>query len=117
VPRYVILHHTGHPAKQDHFDLMLEHQGALRTWVVEDAELSKGRAVQSFDHRLAYVTHEGSVSGGRGEVRRVAGGAFEVVTWEARRIQIRMGDRMLTLATDQAPGEGAAWTLSHETVR
>ncbi|HLG43023.1 MAG TPA: DNA polymerase ligase N-terminal domain-containing protein [Planctomycetota bacterium] len=114
MPRYVLLHHTGHPAKQDHFDLMLEYEGKLRTWVVDDVEVSNGRAVQSFDHRLAYVTHEGSVSGGRGEVRRVAGGEFGVIEWQERRIRIKMGDRIVTLTTDQAPGDGTAWAVTRE---
>jgi hypothetical protein len=114
MPRYVVLHHTGHPEKRTHFDWMLERDGLLRTWIVEDPSLSSGAAIQSFDHRLLYVDHEGPVAGDRGEVRRVASGSYEVLEWDERRIRVRMDGEVVTLATDQPPAEGAVWRLSRE---
>lgn len=114
MPRYVILHHIGHPSKRDHYDWMLERDGRLCTWIVDRPDLAPGRAVQSFDHRLVYIEHEGPVSGDRGEVRRVASGTYEPIEWEERRIRIRLGAKLLTLTTRQVPGEGAEWQLSHD---
>lgn len=76
--RFVVLHHTGFGA--DHFDLMFERSsgGPLETfrspcWPI----LSAVDLVALGDHRNAYLTYEGPVSGNRGEVRRVALGEFE----------------------------------------
>jgi len=113
MPRYVILHHTGSSeGKKDHYDLMLERNGVLKTWIVEDPGLKGGGAVESVDHRLAYVSYEGSVSGGRGSVRRVAAGTFEVLTWQERVIRLRFPDFILTLSIDDNPGDGAVWTVT-----
>src|SRR5436305_12258768 len=60
--RYVILAHD-HPFL--HWDLMLEHDGSLRTWrlatpPVADQDVA---AEELADHRLAYLDYEGPVSG------------------------------------------------------
>ena len=73
--RYVVLHHTGHG--DAHFDLMLEVDpaGPLLTFRLADWPVSVGvDASRLAGHRRAYLTYEGSVSRGRGEVRRVAAG-------------------------------------------
>lgn len=114
MPRYVVLHHTGHPNRQDHYDWMLERDGRLRTWIVDGPHVGPGRAVQSFDHRLVYIEQEGPVSGNRGEVRRVASGIYEALEWGERRIRIRLDGKILTLTTDQAPAEGAEWRIAQE---
>jgi hypothetical protein len=81
--RYVVLHHTA--VVPEHFDLLIHFPEAkalvtLRiltppeTWpeVPPDAQRVP-------DHRLAYLTYEGPVSGGRGHVKRVATGVGEYV--------------------------------------
>jgi proteasome lid subunit RPN8/RPN11 len=95
MPRFVLLFHdcpTSHP-RPSHFDLMLEANGALRTWAIADlprcwratAGLPKSvgasssdnvAAEQLPDHRLAYLDYEGPVSGERGKVTRVDHGTF-----------------------------------------
>jgi hypothetical protein len=80
--RYVVLHHTG-SGDGDHFDLMLEVPGneRLMTWRVM---MPPGRwggdvgAVRIGDHRKAYLSYEGDISGGRGKVRRVEEGMANV---------------------------------------
>ena len=89
--RYALLKHSGHGPL--HFDLLLELEpgSPLATWqlpvdprgaAVEDLE---GRRIQ--DHRPAYLTYEGPVSGGRGHVERPAGGPLEVLSAEADRVE------------------------------
>lgn len=84
--RFVILHHTGWPGHADHYDLMLQvAEGAgdadpvLRTFGSLDDEFphegSRLRQIQ--DHRRAYLSYEGPLSGGRGQVARVDEGELE----------------------------------------
>jgi len=78
--RYVVLWHET-PAdypRPPHFDLMLQAGDALATWAVERWP-GPGETVAAerlADHRRAYLTYEGPVSGDRGTVRRVASGAY-----------------------------------------
>lgn len=74
--RYVVLRHTGIPDR--HFDLMVEpavDAMALVTWRLSTWPLVGVQTVQRLtDHRPAYLTYEGPVSGDRGKVHRVRGG-------------------------------------------
>jgi len=75
--RYAILHHTG--IAQPHFDLLFESKAGspLMTWRSANWPILNEAAVERIaDHRREYLDYEGGVSGGRGEVRRVAGGTF-----------------------------------------
>ncbi|MEM8873908.1 MAG: hypothetical protein AAGD32_06570 [Planctomycetota bacterium] len=74
--RYVVLHHTGYD--EDHFDVMVERErgGVLRTWRSATWPIS-GTVTPIHDHRRKYLDYEGPISGGRGEVRRVAAGTCE----------------------------------------
>ena len=77
--RFVILHHTH--ADGEHWDLMLERDGVLLTWQLPaepaGAKSLPIRARRIADHRLAYLTYEGPISGDRGHVRRIDAGTVE----------------------------------------
>jgi DNA polymerase Ligase (LigD) len=75
MPRYVILEHD-HPTR--HWDLMLEADGALRTWRLAawPQDGMRIRALPIGDHRLAYLDYEGPVSGDRGRVQRRDEGTY-----------------------------------------
>ncbi|MFT7629065.1 MAG: hypothetical protein ACI87E_000061 [Mariniblastus sp.] len=79
-PRFVILAHSfpaGHE-RRNHFDLMLEWNGVLLTFAIED-EIVPGKVVPATripDHRIEYLDIEGPVSGDRGSVKRVLSGSF-----------------------------------------
>ncbi|MGV3486933.1 MAG: hypothetical protein ACO1RT_21135 [Planctomycetaceae bacterium] len=95
MPTYVILHHQ--PAigsalprgTNAHFDWMFDHGQALWTWATDILADSATRgdwlgeatttAIRLPDHRRAYLTFEGPLSGDRGHVRRVESGSFEVL--------------------------------------
>jgi hypothetical protein len=77
--RFVILRHSVNGG--EHFDLMLELPGqqTLRTiqfekWPIEPGQRCPAREIQP--HRRVYLDYEGEISGGRGHVRRVAGGEW-----------------------------------------
>jgi hypothetical protein len=99
MPRYVILLHqmpadSGRPT---HWDLMLEDGETLRTWALQ-ALPEHGTAAQVRmlpDHRPAYLSYEGPVSGNRGSVRRWDHGEFQWVQRNDHTLQIRvLGQRL-----------------------
>ncbi len=77
--RFVLLEHRTDP---HHFDLMLEHEEALWTWSCYRHHMPQSVSTISFerlqDHRKAYLTYEGPVSGGRGTVRKVDTGTYRL---------------------------------------
>jgi len=79
--RYVVLHHTG--IVPEHFDLMIQLPGGERlvTWRILTPPETWARQIPAAerlaDHRLAYLTYEGPIAGGRGQVKRVAEGVGE----------------------------------------
>ena len=110
MPRFVLLRHDCPPTlgKPSHWDLMIEQDGALLTWSLEqlpDAwrEVVGGVSDADFvgkwnassasatppttcvpatrlpNHRLDYLEYEGPLSGDRGEVHRIDAGAYELL--------------------------------------
>jgi hypothetical protein len=89
MPRYVILTHD-HPFL--HWDLMLEHGEALRTWRLS-APPAPGVDVAAQllgDHRRAYLDYEGPVSGDRGYVTRWDAGVIEWLDDDANAPRLRL---------------------------
>lgn len=127
MPRFVLLYHECPPdyPRASHWDLMLETGDVLRTWALATlpqswetwrartaerhpncAAVTDGEEVAAEalgDHRREYLTFEGEVSGGRGNVVRVAEGEYAIeeaeTGWlvslcedgQARRIRLRRG--------------------------
>lgn len=108
MPRFVVLLHEVPPgnSRGDHYDLMLEHGGALWTWACERLPTA-GESVTAqrlADHRMDYLNYEGPVSGDRGVVTRVDSGSYERVRTEAAPLQVRLAGAklrgVLTLTPD-----------------
>jgi hypothetical protein len=104
--RFVVLEHD-HPHR--HWDFMLEADGVLRTWRLETppADGLVVTAERIADHRLAYLDHDGPVSGNRGVARpwdkgEYVSGDGETITLIGRRWcgSVRM-----------RPAEGAMWSF------
>jgi DNA polymerase Ligase (LigD) len=112
VPRFVLLEHHWNGI---HWDFMLETPdgAALRTWAV-DAPIVPGKGLPARalgDHRLAYLDFEGEVSGGRGTVRRIDSGTYEVEVWAPDLVRVRLQGSQLVGALElrdavSASGEG-----------
>jgi len=90
---FAIILHTGFGA--DHYDFMLEIGEALATWQIARncMDLGEGESATARklpDHRLAYLTYEGPVSGGRGQVRRVCQGTFKTLVDNHRRLVVQL---------------------------
>jgi hypothetical protein len=87
--RFVVLEHDWNGV---HWDLMLEVDGALRTWAIDET-IAAGRDLPARalpDHRLHYLEYEGEISGGRGSVRRVDRGLYESRLWTPELIRVRL---------------------------
>ena len=67
--------------RDDHWDLMLEQDGVLLTWALEELP-APGKlipAIRLDDHRITYLEYEGPIAGDRGSVSRVLSGSY---TWK-----------------------------------
>lgn len=82
-PRFCLLHHTmeANAGRSDHWDLMLEHNGALVTFELDRLPAGPGlfETKRLADHRLAYLEYEGHISGNRGQVIRLDRGRYHEV--------------------------------------
>ena len=77
---------------------MLEDGDVLLTWRLVELPTIGGAAVVAqrlADHRRAYLSYQGPVSGGRGEVRRVDAGEFTWVSRKAGRLAFDAAGELL----------------------
>ena len=76
--RYVVLRHEG--IDDPHFDVMFETSAGAPLKTFRSPEWPIVRATKLTplpDHRSAYLTYEGPISGERGVVRRIVAGTYE----------------------------------------
>ncbi len=98
-PRFVIQQHH---ATRLHWDLRLEHEGALASWAVPNGippDPAENRlAVRTEDHPLEYLEFEGDIPKGQygaGTMRIWDRGTFEVHKWEERKVEVSFqGERL-----------------------
>jgi hypothetical protein len=71
---FVVLHHTG--IENPHYDLLVDPgpPEPLWTWRLSKWPADGALVYRVADHRREYLSYEGTVTGDRGEVRRVAAG-------------------------------------------
>lgn len=130
IQRFALLLHI--LSDNRHWDLMLENGDHLATWRLPANPSALGPAGTTdnlpaeriADHRLAYLTYEGPVSGGRGEVKREDAGSYELLrklpdVWQVRLMGARLtGDfelparagvgQIRRISTVSGPREGSA---------
>jgi hypothetical protein len=95
---FVVQVHSGYGPV--HYDLMIRHGPALATWqlplppweVTSDRPIPANRLA---DHRLAYLSYEGPVSGGRGSVAIAERGTCQVLAANDSQWLIRLEGRSL----------------------
>jgi hypothetical protein len=138
MPRFVLLYHVCPPGFQrpSHWDLMIEAEGALRTWSL--AELPSGwqaaqlataavdancpaaaagdavSAAQLADHRLAYLEFEGPLTGGRGQCRRIDRGTYTMESTSPQRLRCQLAGEIVRgrIELRQDVAESGEWTLT-----
>jgi len=79
MPRFVVLQHDSPDGL--HWDLMLETDELLATWNFgQTPDCSEPVTIAELpDHRVEYLDYEGSISQGRGMVKRWDYGTYEIV--------------------------------------
>lgn len=111
--RYAILQHQP-AAGEAHFDLLFETMpnSSLATWRSPTWPIEEPiEVIRIKDHRRIFLDFEGEISGGRGYVTRVAGGACEVTVGEKEwTIRLLDGTFPQTLALRSIGGEN--WAAS-----
>jgi hypothetical protein len=90
---FVIQHHSGYGP--EHFDMMFEQAGSLATWQFSQSPLHLDRKLQLAarriqDHRPAYLTYEGPVSGNRGRVSIIEQGSYHLISAEETRWEVEL---------------------------
>jgi hypothetical protein len=100
--RFVIQEHTrGIRRRRIHWDFMLEWGSGqtLQTYRLDKAPQqilrSSANAVKIFDHPLKFLTYQGPVNKGRGSVRIVETGTYQLVNNEHNRIELNLNGQIL----------------------
>ena len=113
--RLVILHHV--LPDGEHWDLMMECGDVLMTWQLLREPAGPASlplpARRIGDHRKAYLTYEGPISGNRGFVRRIDGGTFEFVERSDTRVVVDINARRLSGRFSLA-AQGDLWLMAVE---
>jgi bifunctional non-homologous end joining protein LigD len=99
LPRFVIHQHS---ARRLHWDLRLEHDGALASWAVPKGmpeEPGENRfAAHTEDHPIEYLDFHGEIPKGNygaGTMTIWDRGTYETLKWEPRKVEVRLhGERL-----------------------
>ena len=98
--RFVVQEHS---ARRLHWDLRLEHDGALASWAIPNGvppDPSENRlAVRTEDHPLEYLEFEGEIPAGEygaGTMRIWDTGTYECEKWEEGKVIVSFAGRRLT---------------------
>jgi bifunctional non-homologous end joining protein LigD len=98
-PRFVIQEHS---ATRLHWDLRLEHDGALASWAIPNglpwAPKDNRMAVHTEDHPLEYLEFHGEIPKGNygaGSMTIWDQGSYEVLKWEPKKVEVALhGERV-----------------------
>jgi bifunctional non-homologous end joining protein LigD len=98
-PRFVVQEHH---ARRLHWDLRLEHDGALASWAVPngipEAPDENHLAVRTEDHPLEYLEFHGEIPAGQygaGTMEIWDSGTYELEKWEPRKVMVTFhGERL-----------------------
>ena len=116
--RFVVLLHETPPdyPRKSHFDLMLQREGVLWTWTLDELPQAGQPALAERlpDHRLLYLDYEGEVAGDRGRVSRVDGGEFDLLAEGESYLEVVLRGETLRgrLKLDRLEGEPQRWRIS-----
>ena len=114
-PRFVIQEHD---ARRLHWDLRLEHDGALASWALPrglPTDPKKNRlAVRTEDHPMRYLDFAGTIPEGEygaGEMRIVDTGGYECEKWTEDKVTFRLEGAVLTGKFSVFRTKGDDWMI------
>ena len=109
-PRFVVHEHS---ATRLHWDLRLEHDGALASWAVPkglpEAPRENHLAVHTEDHPLEYLDFHGEIPAGEygaGTMTIWDTGIYEPLKWEPRKVEVALHGRRVDARYALFPIEG-----------
>jgi hypothetical protein len=95
--RFVIHKHT--QEGQTHWDLMIEQGDILKTWRLENPPeklaTEKTKATPIFDHDKKFLTYQGPVNNGKGNVEIVDEGKCAIESTNENEIKINFAGKIL----------------------
>ncbi|HUW81307.1 MAG TPA: DNA polymerase ligase N-terminal domain-containing protein [Phycisphaerae bacterium] len=114
-----VLHRHDHP-EGEHWDLMIEQADGLATWRIEalpETDAAGIAAVRIFDHPRRFLSYEGPLREGLGEVRLCDQGECELVEAGPTRWVFRLAGKCLRgWFTLECQG-GQTWILHRHSAR
>ena len=114
--RFVIQEHT--TGTEVHWDLMLESDCTLQTYRLDKApeEIlhNSSHAVKIFDHSLKFLTYQGPVNKGRGNVCIVETGTYRILQENHDLIKLNLKGQILKGKSILACIKDDNWLLTHE---
>ncbi|MHC4172274.1 MAG: DNA polymerase ligase N-terminal domain-containing protein [Planctomycetota bacterium] len=95
--RFVIQKHTR--GNNVHWDFMLQLGESLQTYRLDKAPEEvlhqTANAVKIFNHPLKFLTYQGPVNKGRGNVRPTEAGTYQIIHQEHNRIELDLSGQIL----------------------
>lgn len=78
---------------------MLENEGHLSTWRIntppEELKTTPAKAEKIFDHDLKFLTYQGPVNKGKGNVTTADKGTYSIITQTPKKLQIQIDAKIL----------------------
>lgn len=113
-PRYVVLKHT--TENDAHFDFMLETGAHLSTWRInigpEELKTTPAKAEKIFDHKLKFLTYQGPVKNGTGNVTTVDKGTYSIISQASEELRIRIDAKILNGTYSLAKKSKNTWQIT-----
>ncbi len=114
--KFVIQEHTA--GTEVHWDLMFESGNTLRTYRLDRAPdkilHNSANAVKIFDHSLKFLTYQGLVNKGRGNVCIVETGTYQILQEKQDLIKLNLNGRILKGKSVLMRIKGNNWLLTIE---
>ncbi len=115
--KFVIQEHSSGP--DVHWDFMLELGGILQTYRLDKAPSEAlhlaVNATKIFDHPLKFLTYEGPVNKGRGNVRIAESGSYKIVHQAHDLIELNLSGKILKGKFTLTHIEGDNWQFAPDT--
>jgi hypothetical protein len=112
--KFVIQQHT--TGSDVHWDFMLETADSLQTYrldkPLQQLIQNPANATKIFDHPLKFLTYQGPVNKGRGNVQIAESGTYEITQQANNRIELNLNGKLLKGKFTLSHIEGDNWQFA-----